>query len=210
MFRQTELVLDLLDKEYPDAGTQLNYHTLFQLLVAVVLSAQCTDKQVNRVTPALFAKYPDAFAMAEADIDDLKELIKGVGLFQSKSRHLKQLSQVLVSKYNGRVPDSFDELMELPGVGRKTANVVIAVGFDGPGLGVDTHVHRVANRIGLVNSRTTKGTEKQLKESIDPERWNRAHHLLIWHGRNVCKARRPHCGECILQEICRYNQEQNL
>ena len=114
MFRQTELVLDLLDKEYPDAGTQLNYHTLFQLLVAVVLSAQCTDKQVNRVTPALFAKYPDAFAMAEADIDDLKELIKGVGLFQSKSRHLKQLSQVLVSKYNGKYRIALMNLWNCP------------------------------------------------------------------------------------------------
>lgn len=209
MSKQAELVLDLLDKEYPDAGTQLNYHTLFELLTAVVLSAQCTDKQVNRVTPALFARYPDAFAMAKAEIDDLEELIKGVGLFHSKSRHLKQLAQILVSKYEGKVPDSFEELLELPGVGRKTANVVIAVGFGGPGLGVDTHVHRVANRLGLVNSHNTNGTEKMLKEIISSDRWNCAHHLLIWHGRQVCKARRPHCAKCVLQEECQYNKEQN-
>lgn len=209
MFRQAEGVLDLLDKQYPDAGTQLNYNTLFELLVAVVLSAQSTDKQVNQITPALFAKYPDAFAMANAEIDELEDLIKGVGLFHSKARYLKQLAQILVSKYEGKVPGSFEELLELPGVGRKTANVVIAVGFGGPGLGVDTHVHRVANRLGLVNSRNPNGTEKGLKGIISPERWNRAHHLLIWHGRQVCKARRPDCGGCVLQEQCQFNRQQS-
>ncbi len=209
MFRQAETVLNILDKEYPDAGTQLHYNDLFQLLVAVVLSAQCTDKQVNRVTPALFARYPDASSMAQAELNDLKDLIKGVGLYHSKARHLKQTAQILVSQYEGQVPNTFEQLLELPGVGRKTANVIIAVGFDGPGLGVDTHVHRVANRLGLVNTKDRNRTEKELKAIIDPERWNRAHHLLIWHGRQVCKARRPNCAACVLQELCQYYQQMN-
>lgn len=207
MFRQAETVLNILDKEYPDAGTQLHYNDLFELLVAVVLSAQCTDKQVNRVTPALFARYPDAAAMAQAEINDLEDLIKGVGLYHSKARHLKQTAQILVSQYEGQVPDSFEQLLELPGVGRKTANVIIAVGFDGPGLGVDTHVHRVTNRLGLVNSRDRNRTEKELKAIISSERWNRAHHLFIWHGRQVCRARRPNCAACVLQELCQYYQQ---
>jgi endonuclease-3 len=209
MFRQAETVLNILDKEYPDAGTQLHYNDLFQLLVAVVLSAQCTDKQVNRVTPALFARYPDASSMAQAKLNDLEDLIKGVGLYHSKARHLKHTAQILVSQYEGQVPDTFEQLLELPGVGRKTANVIIAVGFDGPGLGVDTHVHRVANRLGLVNTKDRNRTEKELKAIIDPERWNRAHHLLIWHGRQVCKARRPNCAACVLQELCQYYQQMN-
>ncbi len=209
MFRQAETVLNILDKEYPDAGTQLHYNDLFQLLVAVVLSAQCTDKQVNRVTPALFARYPDASSMAQAKLNDLEDLIKGVGLYHSKARHLKQTAQILVSQYEGQVPNTFEQLLELPGVGRKTANVIIAVGFDGPGLGVDTHVHRVANRLGLVNTKDRNRTEKELKAIIDPERWNRAHHLLIWHGRQVCKARRPNCAACVLQELCQYYQQMN-
>lgn len=207
MFRQAETVLNILDKEYPDAGTQLHYNDLFELLVAVVLSAQCTDKQVNRVTPALFARYPDAATMAQAEINDLEDLIKGVGLYHSKARHLKQTAQILVSQYEGQVPDSFEQLLELPGVGRKTANVIIAVGFDGPGLGVDTHVHRVTNRLGLVNSRDRNRTEKELKAIISSERWNRAHHLFIWHGRQVCRARRPNCAACVLQELCQYYQQ---
>lgn len=209
MFRQAETVLNILDKEYPDAGTQLHYNDLFQLLVAVVLSAQCTDKQVNRVTPALFARYPDASSMAQAELNDLEDLIKGVGLYHSKARHLKQTAQILVSQYEGQVPNTFEQLLELPGVGRKTANVIIAVGFDGSGLGVDTHVHRVANRLGLVNTKDRNRTEKELKAIIDPERWNRAHHLLIWHGRQVCKARRPNCAACVLQELCQYYQQMN-
>jgi endonuclease-3 len=209
MFRQAETVLNRLEKEYPDARTQLHYNDLFELLVAVVLSAQSTDKQVNRVTPGLFARYPDAAAMAQAEINDLEDLIKGVGLYHSKARHLKQTAKILVSQYEGQVPDSFEQLLELPGVGRKTANVIIAVGFDGPGLGVDTHVHRVANRLGLVNSRDRNRTEKDLKAIISQERWNRAHHLFIWHGRQVCRARRPDCEQCIVQDQCQFNQQQS-
>ncbi|NLU48137.1 MAG: endonuclease III [Syntrophomonadaceae bacterium] len=204
MSRQAEAILKLLRQEYPQAGTQLKYRNMFQLLVAVILSAQSTDQQVNRVTPPLFARYPDAYAMAEADIDQLEEMIKSVGLYHSKARHLKNMAQILVDKYEGRVPETFKQLMELPGVGRKTANVVIAVGFGGPGLGVDTHVHRVANRLGLVNARNRDSTEKQLKEIIKPEDWNQTHHLLIWHGRQGCKARKPECQRCVLKKHCQY------
>ncbi|HQA06498.1 MAG TPA: endonuclease III [Syntrophomonadaceae bacterium] len=207
--QQAESVLELLQQEYPGAGTQLNYHSLFELLVAVVLSAQSTDQQVNRVTPALFSRYPDTYAMAEAGIDELEEMIKSVGLYHSKARNLKNMAQILVNKYGGQVPGRFEQLLELPGVGRKTANVVIAVGFGGPGLGVDTHVHRVANRLGMVNSKDRNNTEKKLKEIISPEQWNQAHHLLIWHGRQVCKARKPKCHSCVLNNQCYYFKQQS-
>lgn len=202
--KQAKWVLEQLNEIYPEAATLLNYNNLFELLVAVILSAQSTDEQVNRVTPALFARFPDAQAMAEADIADLENLIKGVGLFRNKARHLRKMSQVLSDDYQGQVPNGFDQLLELPGVGRKTANVVLAVGFNGPGLGVDTHVHRVANRLGLVNTQNRNRTEQELKHIIPKENWNKAHHLLIWHGRQVCKARQPKCDQCLVQEKCRY------
>lgn len=198
-------VLDILENQYPDAGTMLNFDSKFELLLAVVLSAQTTDEQVNKVTKELFREYntPDDFA--HLDPLYLEERIRGVGLYRNKARSIISLSQIIRDNYNGEVPGDFNELLKLPGVGRKTANVVLAVGFNQPGLGVDTHVHRVANRIGLVQTKNPEKTEKTLKQVIPLNRWNKAHHLLIFHGRRVCKARKPECDNCEIKELCEKN-----
>ena len=198
-------VIEWFGQAMPVAETELHYGSPFQLLVAVVLSAQCTDKRVNMVTPALFAAYPDAESMAQATEDQIFEYISSVSYPRNKSHHLVGLAKMLVEEFGGTVPSDIDELQRLPGVGRKTANVVAAVVFDLPAMPVDTHVFRVANRIGLtVNSKTPLQTERELVKHIAPELLPKAHHWLILHGRYVCQARKPHCGECGLTEVCRY------
>ncbi|MDD3268998.1 MAG: endonuclease III [Syntrophomonadaceae bacterium] len=196
------LVLKLLRNEYPNAGTMLKFSSIFELLIAVVLSAQSTDEQVNRVTSALFAQYNTPGEMAALELPALEELIKGVGIFRNKAKNIKEMAIIIRDKYKGEVPADFDELLALPGVGRKTANVMMAVGFGQPGLGVDTHVHRVANRLGLVHSKTPEQTEKALKQMIPVSEWSEAHHLLIFHGRRVCKARKPECAGCVVEKHC--------
>ena len=203
----SKLILDLLRAEYPDAGTMLKFSTLFELLIAIVLSAQSTDEQVNRVTAALFAKYNTPDKLAALELSELEGLIKGVGIYRNKAKNIKELARVIRDKYRGEVPGDFDELLQLPGVGRKTANVMMAVGFKQPGLGVDTHVHRVANRLGLVKSKNPEHTEKALKQIIPMADWSQAHHLLIFHGRRVCKARKPQCDVCVLEKLCAKNLE---
>ena len=189
----------------PVAETELHFASPFQLLVAVVLSAQCTDKRVNMVTPALFAAYPTAEAMACASEDDIFEYVKSVSYPRNKSHHLAGLARMLVEEFGGRVPDDIEQLQRLPGVGRKTANVVAAVVFDLPAMPVDTHVFRVANRIGLtVNSKTPLQTERELVKHIPEELLAKAHHWLILHGRYVCTARKPKCDKCGLTEVCNY------
>ncbi|MGI6436111.1 MAG: endonuclease III [Syntrophomonadaceae bacterium] len=195
-------ILNILKEAYPQAGTRLHFGTPFQLLVAVVLSAQSTDEQVNQVTAVLFSQYSTPEQLAAMPLPVLEELIKGVGLFRNKAKHIKALSEILVKRHNGEVPSSFEELLALPGVGRKSANVVLAVGFGLPGLGVDTHVHRVSNRLGLVKAKQAHHTEAALKELIPRNRWSEAHHLLISHGRAICKARRPLCSDCPLESLC--------
>ncbi len=195
-------VLLRLEREYPEAGTRLKFSNLFELVVAVLLSAQTTDEQVNRVTGELFRRFPTPAAMASASLEELEEAIKQVGLFRNKAKHLKELAIMLCEQYDGQVPDDFDELLRLPGIGRKSANVIMAVGWGRPGLGVDTHVHRVANRLGLVSCQARNQTELSLKEQIPPEKWAQAHHLFISHGREVCKSRRPNCDKCVLQDLC--------
>jgi endonuclease-3 len=203
--KRTQKILDILQDAYPQAGTRLNFQSPFQLLVAVVLSAQSTDEQVNQVTKRLFSQYSTPQGMAYLPMEELQELIKGVGLFRNKARHIKALSEILIEKYGGEVPHTFEELIELPGVGRKSANVVMAVGFGLPGLGVDTHVHRVSNRLGLVDAKQPHQTEAGLKAQIPRQRWGQAHHLLISHGRAVCKARSPQCSFCPLESMCPKN-----
>ena len=193
------------EQAMPVAETELHYETPFQLLVAVILSAQCTDKRVNMVTPALFRAYPDAEAMAAASSDDIFQYIKSVSYPNNKSRHLVGMAQRLLSDFGGVVPCDVDDLQRLPGVGRKTANVIAAVVFDQPAMPVDTHVFRVSNRIGLThNSKTPLETERELVKHIPPEKIPTAHHWLILHGRYVCQARKPHCGECGISDLCAY------
>ncbi len=189
----------------PNATTELHYNNEYELLVAVMLSAQCTDKRVNMVTPALFAKYPTLPDLADAEPEELLTYIKSISYPNSKRNHLIAMAQMVMDKYGGRVPHTREELMTLPGVGQKTANVMLIVAFDTPAMPVDTHVHRVANRIGLTNNcKTPAETEKQLLQNIDEAQLNKAHHWLILFGRNVCVARKPKCKECGICGVCNY------
>lgn len=193
-FRQTQPVVD----------TELEYGTVFQLLVAVVLSAQCTDKRVNMVTPALFREYPDAKALAAADEVEVYEYVKSISYPNAKAKHLVQLSRMLVDCYGGEVPSDMNELLKLPGVGRKTANVIQAVAFGKSAMAVDTHIYRVSHRLGLVSSRcnTPLKVERQLTKYIPSEEIPRAHHWLLLHGRYVCKSLRPQCDTCPFTSFC--------
>ena len=189
----------------PEAETELIYDDPFQLLVAVILSAQCTDKRVNMTTPLIFEKYPDASKMSKATVDELFALIKSISYPNNKAKHLAGMSKLLMEKYNGEVPMTVDELVELPGVGRKTANVVTSVIDEQPNMAVDTHVFRVSARIGLtVGAKTPVATEKQLIRHLPKEYVYRAHHWLILHGRYVCIARKPKCEICNLRPVCKY------
>lgn len=197
-------VLSYFRELHPEVTTELEFGSVFQLLVAVVLSAQCTDKRVNQVTPELFAHYPDAQAMAEADESEIYEYVKSVSYPNAKARHLVELSRMLVEEYEGEVPNDFDALLRLPGVGRKTANVMQAVAFGQSAMPVDTHVYRVSHRLGLVPSTadTPLKVEKMLVKHIPAEDLARAHHWLLLHGRYVCTSRKPHCDKCELSDIC--------
>lgn len=195
-------ILRRLQLEYPQAGTRLQFTSTFELLVAVVLSAQSTDEQVNRVTESLFAVCNTPEQIAGMDLQELEDAIRGVGLYKGKANSIQKTSKILLEKYDGRVPGDFDKLLELPGVGRKTANVIMAVGFKQPGLGVDTHVQRVSNRLGLVNETNPDKTEKALKSIIPIDHWSQTHHLFIFHGRRVCTARKPGCEHCVLEDLC--------
>mgnify|MGYP004550587297 FL=1 len=197
-------VLSYFRELHPEVTTELEFGSVFQLLVAVVLSAQCTDKRVNQVTSELFAHYPDAQAMAEADESEIYEYVKSVSYPNAKARHLVELSRMLVDEYGGEVPNDFDALLRLPGVGRKTANVMQAVAFGQSAMPVDTHVYRVSHRLGLVPSTadTPLKVEKMLVKHIPAEDLARAHHWLLLHGRYVCTSRKPHCDKCELSNIC--------
>lgn len=208
MKRETVLtILKLLDRIYPNAGCALNYQNPFQLLIAVVLSAQTTDKSVNNVTPLLFEQYPDPSSLAAADQDDVAECIRRIGMYRTKSRNIINLSAKLVSDYGSEVPDDYESLVSLPGVGRKTANVVLAEAFGHQRIAVDTHVFRVSNRIGFTSEKDVLRTEMELMRTIPEEMWSHSHHLLIFHGRNLCQARNPHCSECAVSPYCRYFKE---
>ncbi len=200
--QDTEEVLRILENTYPDAGCALNFSGVFQLLTAVALSAQTTDKKVNQVTEDLFRICPTASEMAEYDEEKLQRILRPIGMYRSKAKNIISMSRMLMEKYGGQVPEDQKLLEELPGVGRKTANVVMSVGFGHPRIAVDTHVFRVSNRIGLVDEKDVVSTEKALMETIPRDQWTVNHHRLIWHGRLVCAARNPECAECPLTEIC--------
>ncbi|MDR2915430.1 MAG: endonuclease III [Tannerella sp.] len=204
-------VIEWFEKNVPVAETELHYMEPFQLLIAVILSAQCTDKRVNMITPALFEAYPTPEKLSEATPEEVYEYIKSVSYPNNKSKHLVGMSRMLLSEFGGIVPSDVDELQKLPGVGRKTANVIASVVFDKPAMAVDTHVFRVANRIGLTtNSKTPLATEKELVKYIPEKLISKAHHWLILHGRYICIARKPKCGECGMSPWCKYYNENAL
>jgi endonuclease-3 len=202
-------VIEYFEKAMPVAETELNYNTPFELLVAVILSAQCTDKRVNMVTPDLMCRYPDAHEMAQAHPDEVYNYIKSVSYPNNKAKHLVGMAQKLCENFNGEVPDTLEELVTLPGVGRKTANVIASVIYDKPVIAVDTHVFRVSRRIGLSDGKTVEAVEKDLTKGFAPELRPKAHHWLILHGRYTCTARKPKCAVCGLKEWCREYLSEN-
>jgi endonuclease III len=197
------LVYDRLQAIYPDAHCELDFATPFQLLVATILSAQCTDKRVNMVTPVLFSRYPTVESLARARQEDVEEIIKSTGFFRNKAKSIIGMAGAVADRHGGTVPSTLDELVELPGVGRKTANVVLGNAFDvNEGVVVDTHVGRLAIRLGLTTETDPVKVEQVLMQQFPRDRWTMLAHLLIFHGRRVCDAKKPRCGECTLAEIC--------
>ena len=202
------IVIDYFSKQIPVAETELLYDNPFQLLVAVILSAQCTDKRVNLTTPAIFRQFPDPATLAATDFETLFPLIKSISYPNNKTKHLIGMAKMLMERFNGEVPMTVDELVQLPGVGRKTANVITSVIDQQPNMAVDTHVFRVSARLGLTkNAKTPLAAEKQLVKHIPDELVHKAHHWLILHGRYTCLARTPICSKCGLQEVCNYKGE---
>lgn len=207
--RRYAVFIDRFSVAMPEPKTELAYDTPFHLLLAVILSAQCTDKRVNMVTPALFEAFPDAEALARSNEETVYEYIKSVSFPNNKTRHLLNAARMLVEDFNGEMPSDIDGLMKLPGVGRKTANVVLSVVFNRPAMAVDTHVFRVAERLGLTTrSKTPLSTETKLTKRLPEEVIAKAHHWLILHGRYVCKARKPQCEGCFLADLCRHRQRE--
>lgn len=205
-----EFVIDYFQKNSPEAETELIYDNPYQLLVAVILSAQCTDKRVNLTTPAIFEKYPDIELLSQSHFDDLFPYIKSISYPNNKTKHLIGMAKMVIEKFDGKIPMTVDELIQLPGVGRKTANVITSVIDQQPNMAVDTHVFRVSKRIGLVpqTASTPLAVEKELIKNIPVELIHKAHHWLILHGRYICIARNPKCRECGLQQACVYFQKE--
>lgn len=201
---QIRIVLKILRREYRNRSTALTFNNPFQLLISTMLSAQSTDKQVNKITDSLFKECPDAPSFLRLGKQELEKRIKSIGLYKNKANHIYETCKILVDKYQGEVPESLEELIQLPGVGRKTANVVLSVGFKRDAIAVDTHVFRVANRLGLAKADNPQKTELQLMKNIHKKDWSAAHHWLIWHGRMICKAKNPKCEICPLKKYCQY------
>ncbi|MEW8973418.1 MAG: endonuclease III [Tissierellaceae bacterium] len=202
--KEIDIVIDLLLGLYPDAKAELNFTNPFELLIATILSAQCTDVRVNKTTDSLFKELKTPEDYIELGQEELGKRIYSCGFYKNKSKNIIEACKIIIDKYNGKVPDTIEELMNLPGVGRKTANVVASNAFGVPAIAVDTHVFRVSNRIGLADSKNVLDTEKDLMDNIDKNMWTKAHHLIIFHGRRICKARNPLCEECPIRPYCLY------
>ena len=199
------LVNEKLDIMYLDAKCGLDYHNIFELIVAVSLSAQTTDVSVNKVTPILFSKYKDAYSLANADIKDVEDIIRSIGLYKNKAKNIVNLSKELISKFNGEVPNTLDELMSLSGVGYKTASVVLVEGFKIPAFPVDTHISRISKRVGLVKeSLDPTEISYSLMKLYDKSLYHKLHHQMIYLGRYTCKSQKPNCNECLMKEFCKY------
>lgn len=197
-------VIKILEQTYPNAKSGLNFKNPFELLIATILSAQCTDKRVNIVTNRLFRKYKTPYDLKDIDSLKFEDEIKDCGLYRNKSKNIINTCKMLCDRYNGAVPDQMEKLLELPGVGRKTANVILSNAFKKDAIAVDTHVYRVSNRIGLADSNDVFKTEKQLMDIIPKDLWSISHHLLIYHGRNICISRKPKCEVCPIRNLCLY------
>ena len=209
MKKRTKEILDILKETYPDAKCELNYETPFQLLVATILSAQTTDKKVNQVTESLFKDYPDLDSFLKLTNEELEGRIREIGLYRNKAKNLILMCNQLKNNFNGEVPETMEGMTSLAGAGRKTANVVLSNAFNVPSIAVDTHVFRVSNRLGLADSNNVLEVEKQLQKELPKKEWSLAHHLLIFHGRRCCIARKPKCEECPLAHLCKYKKELN-
>lgn len=209
MKKKTKEILDILKETYPDAKCELNYETPFQLLVATILSAQTTDKKVNQVTESLFKDYPDLDSFLKLTNEELEGRIREIGLYRNKAKNLILMCNQLRDNFNGEVPKTMEGITSLAGAGRKTANVVLSNAFNVPSIAVDTHVFRVSNRLGLADSDNVLEVEKQLQKELPKKEWSLAHHLLIFHGRRCCIARKPKCEECPLAHLCKYKKELN-
>lgn len=203
--KKTLEIISLLKNEYPDVKCALVYTKPHELLIATRLSAQCTDKRVNMVTPAMFKRFPTIEAFANAQVSEIEEYIKSCGLYKTKAKDISEMCKILHEKYDDTVPDTIDELTKLPGVGRKTANLICGDLYGKPALVCDTHVIRLTNRLGLTNSKDAAKVEKQLAEVVPPDEGLMLCHRLVWHGRLVCNARKPECERCRLKHICNYD-----
>ncbi len=204
-----KLFVNYFSTNQPDAETELNFSNPFQLLIAVILSAQCTDKRINQITPKLFNRFPDAESLAAASVDEVFTFIRSVSYPNNKAKHLVGMANVLVNNFNGEVPSSITDLQMMPGVGRKTANVIASVIYNAPAMAVDTHVFRVSRRIGLTSGKTPLAVEKDLVKNLPKQNIHIAHHWLILHGRYVCVAQTPKCTICSLTTFCKYYEQQN-
>ena len=200
--KRKKLLLSALAELYPDPHSELNFKNEYQLLIAVLLSAQCTDKKVNQIIPELFTRYPTFEALSKAALTDVERIIRQINYFKTKSKHLIETGRQMVERFDSIVPKRQEELVSLPGVGRKTANVIVCEAGEVPAFPVDTHVFRLAHRLGLSEGKTTDAVEKDLRKAFPPAEWRNLHHRFIFHGRRVCKARTPNCAGCVLSSIC--------
>jgi endonuclease-3 len=201
-------IIDRLDTAYPDARLELDFTTPFELLIATILAAQCTDERVNKVTKSLFKKYPNPAAFLAVDISELEEDIRPTGFYRNKAKSIVACCKTVVEEYNGKLPNTVEELTKLPGVGRKTANIVLANAMGIPAIGVDTHTIRVPNRLGLVETKDPDKIEAQLCDMLPQERWHRSNLLLQWHGRYTCQAKKPKCGQCAVFDLCEWQEKE--
>jgi endonuclease-3 len=199
-------ILDILSEEYKGANCALNFHSSYELLIATILSAQCTDERVNIVTSELFKEYNTPEKMVTLTEEELGEKVRSCGFYKNKAKNILGASRDILMKHKGEVPKTMEELIELPGVGRKTANVVLSNAFGVPAIAVDTHVFRVSNRLGLAKGKTPEEVEEALMKNVPRDMWSDAHHYIIWHGRKICNARKPNCSQCSLAPHCEYNE----
>jgi len=204
---RSKKILSLLYDYYGETVPDLDFKNIYQLTIAVVLSAQTTDRQVNGVTKQLFEKYPDFSSLGGARYSDVENIVKSTGFFRTKTRNIIALSRMITARFGGLLPDNMNQLVELPGVGRKSANVILSIGYGIPGLAVDTHVARISNRLGYINSSSPVEIEKKLCSIIDPAEWKKTHLLFIKHGRSICKARNPECSRCPVAKFCDFYRE---